>query len=190
MQENTVNARHQGRHAFSYRSRILSSLFAISLLGLNVTSPLSGERVDQKVAEWALREGGTITLAGQTERILTLNQLPDGDLRLEILDLVGTNIKPPDLARLSELRYLKELHLPQPMWIRHPELENNQNLQMRHLVPITSLEKLTFSYFFREFNGRFTDEGIEQIAPLTNLKEFRVRRAAVRVTCPLFIHQA
>ena len=51
---------------------------------------------------------------------------------------------------------------------------------MRHLASLSSLRRLTFSYFFREFNGRFKDEGIEQIAALTNLEEFRVRRAAVR----------
>ena len=119
-------------------------------------------------------------LAGKGEPIGTVNQLPDGEFKLEILNLVGTNIKPPDLARLSELRHLKELHLPQPMWIRHPELDDNQNPQMRHLASVSSLRRLTFSYFFREFNGRFKDEGIEQIAALTNLEEFRVRRAAVR----------
>lgn len=181
MRKNRAGSPAQLRVRRSHAASRFASVFVLScLLTPAASRSLFGEPADRRVAEWALRTGGTVVLAGKGEPIGSVNQLPGGDFKLEILNLVGTNMKPPDLARLSQLRHLEELHLPQPMWIRHPGLDDNQNPQMRHLASLSSLRRLTFSYFFREFNGRFKDEGIEQIAALTNLEEFRVRRAAVR----------
>ena len=152
----------------------------LAVLILIAALPAFADPADRKVAEWALRQGGRVALDGQQEHVRDVSHLPDGDFRLAMVSLVGTNISPPDLVELSDLKYLRELHLPQPMWTNNPKLKGNQNPQMGHLASLTSLRRFTFSYYFREFNGRFKDEGMEQIAPLTNLVEFRVRRAAIR----------
>ena len=104
--------------------------------------------------------------------------LPAADFRLRVVNLVGCNIDPPDLARLSSLKALEELHLPGPMWNPRAGANKDQSKDLGHIAGLSTLEKLTFSYSFLAYI-RFYDEGFEQIAPLTNLKEIRVRRTKV-----------
>ena len=107
-----------------FRSAILvvEIWFALSL----ASSPLRAEPLDRQVAEWVILSGGSVRLEGQDGRIRELTKLPAADFRLELADLVGTNINPPDLQRLSGLTRLKTLNLPGPMWNPSAELEHRQ----------------------------------------------------------------
>src|SRR3954447_13078044 len=78
-------------------------------------STLRVEPLDRQVAEWVILMGGSVRLEGQDGRIRELTDLPGADFHLELADLVGTNINPPDLQRLSGLTRLKTLDLPGPM---------------------------------------------------------------------------
>src|SRR4051812_45787157 len=70
---------------------------------------------DRQVAEWVLLQGGSVRLEGDSRRIRDVTQLPANDFSLELVDLVGTNILPPDLKWLTGLSRLKVLNLPGPM---------------------------------------------------------------------------
>ena len=71
-----------------------------------LTRPASAEPQDRQVAEWTILLGGSVKLEGKAERIRDLTQLPADDFSLELIDLVGTNILPPDLKWLTGLSRL------------------------------------------------------------------------------------
>ncbi len=77
---------------------------------------LWAESLDRQVAEWVLQLGGSVGLENQSGRVRDVTRLPDEDFALELIDLVGTNIFPPDLERLVGLQHLRVLNLPGPMW--------------------------------------------------------------------------
>ena len=140
---------------------------------------LRAEPVDRDVAEWAIRMGGWVDLHGRDGRIHSVENLPTEDFRLETLNLVGGNIDPPDLARLSTLSALKELHLRGPCGTPARERTKNQSTDLKFIAPLSTLETLTFSYTFLA-SIRFIDDGFEQIESLTNLKNIRVRQTRVK----------
>ena len=140
---------------------VIETWLALSL----VSSPLRAEPLDRQVAEWVILQGGSVRLEGQEGRIRELTQLPAADFRLELADLVGTNINPPDLQRLSGLTRLKTLNLPGPMWNPSANSNTDHSRELRHLASIRSLEELTFSYTYLE-SINFEDTGIEAIAAL------------------------
>src|SRR3954447_22960615 len=109
--------------------------------------------------------GGSVRLEGQDGRIRELTKLPAADFHLELADLVGTNINPPDLQRLSGLTRLKTLNLPGPMWNPGAGANLDYSRELRHLASIRSLEELTFSGTYLE-SIKFEDSGIEAIAAL------------------------
>ena len=102
---------------------------------------------DRRVAEWVLYMGGNVRLAGDPRSIQDPSQLPAGDFRLESVDLVGAHsLDPPDLAKLSSLRYLKELYLPGPIGSRNTAAGanfdgGNVSAEMRRLATISTLER-------------------------------------------------
>jgi hypothetical protein len=67
-----------------------------------------------------------------------LTALPAGDFQLELVDLVGANILPPDLARLSGLKRLRILNLPGPMWNPLSGARINYSRDLRHIAGITT----------------------------------------------------
>ena len=109
--------------------------------------------------------GGSVRLEGQDERIREVTRLPAADFHLELADLVGTNINPPDLQRLTGLTRLKTLNLPGPMWNPGAGSSIDYSRELRHIAGIRSLEELTFSYTYLE-SIKFEDAGIEAIAAL------------------------
>ena len=130
------------------RQRLLV-IAAVSALSLSVpVTALRAAPVDRAAAEWAIRMGGWVRIHGQSTRTYRVADLPEKDFRLKVLNLVGCNIDPPDLARLSSLSGLKELHLPGPMWNPRAGANKNQSKDLKHIAPLTTLEKLTFSYSF------------------------------------------
>jgi len=134
---------------------------------------------DRQVAEWTLFMGGAVGLNGGRGLIHDVAELPTGDFELEVLDWVGMNVDPPDLERLSKLRHLKELHLPGPIWNRNADGDKDLSVDLRSIAPITTLEKLTFSYHFLD-RIRFHDPGLDEIRGLVNLKELVLRQAGVK----------
>src|SRR4051812_1799923 len=84
------------------------SIAAAIGLGLSFApSPILAEPQDRQVAEWALLLGGSVRIEGRADRVRDVTKLPEGDFSLELVDLVGTNILPPDLKWLSGLSRLK-----------------------------------------------------------------------------------
>src|SRR4051812_23766377 len=99
------------------RANFISSFALISCAALLGGVPsLRAERQDRQVAEWAILLGGSVRVEGKPDRIRELPKLPAEDFSLELIDLVGTNILPPDLKWLDGLTRLKVLNLPGPMW--------------------------------------------------------------------------
>jgi Leucine-rich repeat (LRR) protein len=126
---------------------------------------LRAEPPDRQVAEWVILMGGSVRREGQDGRIRDLTQLPATDFHLELVDLVGTNVNPPDLQRLNGLPRLKILNLPGPMWNPGSGATIDYSRELRHVASLRSLEELTFSDTYLE-SIKFEDPGIEAIAPL------------------------
>lgn len=148
------------------------------VLACLVTTALA-QSPDRRVAEWTLSMGGRVGIKGIPQRIADLNQLPEGDFELEVLDWLSLNADPPDLERLGGLRHLKELHLAGPFWNRNADGGRDGSKDLQYLKSITTLEVLTFGYHFLD-SIRFHDAGLTAIASLTNLRELVLRQAGVK----------
>src|SRR5688572_6999343 len=142
-------------------------LAALCTLTLSLLcGPASAAPVDRQVGEWVLLMGGSVRLEGQPDRIRAGAPLPAGDdFHLELVDLVGTNILPPDLKWLSELSRLKVLNLPGPMWNPSSGATIDYSRDLKYLAQLPALEELTFSSTYLE-SIKFNDNGIEEIASL------------------------
>ncbi|MGH9662643.1 MAG: leucine-rich repeat domain-containing protein, partial [Bryobacteraceae bacterium] len=140
---------------------------------------VAGATADRSVAEWTIAMGGAVSLEGQSRRIRNVAELPAADFRIAVVDWVGVNVDPPDLARLAGLAGLVELHLPGPIWNRNADGGKDLSRDLRFLAPLESLRKLTFSYHFLD-RIRFRDTGLAEIAKLANLEELAVRQSGVR----------
>jgi hypothetical protein len=153
----------------------------IAIAGLLAAWPLLAvaQQTNREVAEWALFMGGTVVLEGDQRRIRDVAELPAGDFKIRILDLVGANVEPPDLARLSKLDGLRELYLPGPMWNRNADGGKDGSTDLRYLTSVPTLEKLTFSYHFLD-RIRFHDSGLDSIQGLTGLRELSIRQAGIK----------
>src|SRR5581483_4152586 len=79
--------------------------------------------------------------------------------------LVGTNINPPELVRLTGLTRLKSLTLPGPMWNPNAGANTDYSKELKHIAGIRSLEELKFSDTYLE-SIKFEDAGIEAITAL------------------------
>ena len=126
----------------------LRCLSATIVLAWGATPALHAEPLDRHVAEWAILMGGSVQLVSSDDRIRETSDLPSEDFRLERLDLVGTNVLPPDLERLVGLKALRKLNLPGPMWNPRSGARKDYSRELRHLAGFTTLEELTFSYTF------------------------------------------
>src|SRR5688572_26793799 len=119
---------------------MLKVIAAVVCLWVQVASGADG--VDRRVAEWVLYMGGNVRLPGDSRTIQDVGQLPAGDFRVESIDLIGAHsLNPPDLAKLSPLQHLKELHLPGPIGSRNTAGGanfdgGNVSPEMRHLASI------------------------------------------------------
>src|SRR6476620_3360875 len=114
-------------------------------VGLSLVSPLRAELQDRQVAEWVILLGGSVRLEGQGERVREVTQLPAGDFRLEVVNLVGTNMLPSDLKWLTGLTRLKVLNLPGPMWDPSSGTTIDYSRNLKYIAGSPTLEELTFS---------------------------------------------
>jgi len=147
---------------------------------LAATPRLTAEPLDRQVAEWVLLLGGSVRVVGGQERVREVTRLPADDFQLELVDLVGTNILPPDLKWLTGLTKLRTLNLPGPMWNPSSGATIEYSRNLKHLAGIRTLEELTFSYTYLE-SIKFDDAGIEELAPLgPSLKLLSLENTQVR----------
>src|SRR5262249_30161027 len=164
--------------------RLIVLLMAAVACLFGAAAPLMAEPQDRQVAEWAILLGGSVRLEGRPERVRDLTRLPTGDFHLELVDLVGTNILPPDLKWLTGLTRLKVLNLPGPMWNPSSGATIDYSPNLSHIAGLPTLEELTFSYTYLE-SIKFVDSGIEAIAALgptlrvLSLENTQVRRPAL-----------
>src|SRR5262249_51164907 len=160
--------------------RLIVLLMAAVACLFGAAAPVLAEAQDRQVAEWAILLGGSVRLEGRPERIRDLTKLPTGDFYLELVDLVGTNILPPDLKWLTGLTRLKVLNLPGPMWNPSSGATIDYSRNLKHIAQLPTLEELTFSYTYLE-SIKFVDSGIEEIAALgPTLRVLGVENTQVR----------
>src|SRR5437764_13620619 len=69
-----------------------------------------------EVAEWAIRQGGRVTLYGSSTVIDDVLQLPSGPVQITSLHLTGTIIDPGDLKLVSGICSLRSIFLPGASW--------------------------------------------------------------------------
>lgn len=150
---------------------LLGAFLAVGAMCLAaVTQPLQAEPLDRRAAEWVLLMGGSVGLSGQTSRIRDVTGLPEEEFQLELVELVAANILPRDLQYLVGLKHLKRLNLNGTMW--NPSCcmgDHDESSLLGIIASSTTLEELTFSYSFLA-SIKFNDDGLKEIAPLTNLK--------------------
>ncbi len=153
----------------------------LAVLQSNAVQPLRrAEPLDRQVAEWVILSGGSVSVAGRAQRIGEVTQLPAGDIHLTLVDLVGSNILPPDMQWLIGLKYLKVLTVPGPMWNPSSGARIDYSRELRHLAGIKTLEALTFSNTYLE-EIKFQDDGVEEIVPLApSLKVLSLENTSVR----------
>src|SRR5262245_61909653 len=128
-----------------FRMREIRFALLCLMIGIGVV-PASlawAEPRDRQVAEWVILMGGSVRMVGQPERIREVRTLPSEEFQLELVDLVGTNILPPDLQWLIGLKRLKTLNLPGPMWNPSSGAEIDYSKDLGHLASLTTLEELT-----------------------------------------------
>src|SRR5688572_20981893 len=153
-----------------------------STLMLLAALPLAAADADRDVALWALRMGGAVVLEGSDKPIRDVIELPDGDFRIVVLNMIGTNMHPPHMEAFGKLTALRELHVPGPMWNPRAESRTEYSEETRHLAGLTSLKKLAFGYTFLE-TIRFFDVGLDRIQSLgPTLEELVLRRARMKGT--------
>src|SRR5262249_13310556 len=128
---------------------------------------------EREVAEWIIRQGGSVIAEGRLGPIGALKDLPTGDLRIQGINLVGTLVEATELKRFSALTALRELALPAPMWTPGAGSRLDANGEFQSLANLTSLEKLTFSLHFLT-NINVQDKGLEHLAKLTKIQELRL----------------
>jgi hypothetical protein len=124
--------------------------------------------------------GGFVVVEGDTKRIRHVDNLPAGDFRIEVLNLVGANIHPPHMEAFGKLTALRELALPGPMWNPRAESKTDYNESAKFLSTLTSLKRLTLSLSFLT-SIRFDDSALEKLQPLgPTLEELVLRRAKIK----------
>jgi hypothetical protein len=123
---------------------IRSIVLSIIALGWLAGPPLYADPRDRPVAEWVILVGGSVRLEGVPGRIRDLTKLPADDFHLELVDLVGTNILPPDLKWLTGLTRLKVLNLSGPMWNPSSGATIDYSRDLKYIAHIPTLEELTF----------------------------------------------
>jgi Leucine-rich repeat (LRR) protein len=161
-------------------SRIARLAIVVALGFFLVARPACAEPQDRQVAEWVLLLGGSVRIEGSSERVRELTALPSGDFHLELVDLVGANILPPDLKWLTGLTRLRILNLPGPMWNPSSGAEIDYSRNLRHIAGIPSLQELTFSSTYLD-SIKFVDSGIEEIAGLApSLRVLSLENTQVR----------
>ncbi len=139
----------------------------------------NGKAADRDAAEWVIRQGGNVRIAGRAAFVRDAADLPAGDITVLAVDLMGTTIDPKDLKRLSGLSELRELLLPAASFNPGAGSKLDANDEFASLANLHHLEKLWFSlHFLSEIHVE--DKGLAHLKDLTQLRELRLAQTKVR----------
>ena len=137
----------------------------------------STERSDRAAAEWVIRNGGVVKIAGKS--IGALADLPGGEFRVTGVDLIGTIVNPAEMKMLSGLDELTELFLPGPIFNPGAGSRLDINDELKVFSGLKKLEKLHFSLHFLT-NVNVQDKGLAHLKDLTNIKELRLTQSRIK----------
>lgn len=118
----------------------------------------------REVAEWVTSAGGKLKLAGRDVLVTQAAALPEGEFRIERIDLNQTQVRDRDLEKIGQLTRLDYLGL-------HSTRVTDKGLD--HLLGLTTLKQLELS------NTRITDKGLEKLAALPELEKLYLYNTAV-----------
>ena len=118
----------------------------------------------REAAEWVTSMGGKIKLRGREVLVTKAAALPEGELRIERIDLNQTNVRDRGLQKLAQLTNIDYLGL-------HSTQVTDRGLD--HLLGLTTLRELELS------NTGVTDKGIEKLTGLRNLEKIYLYNTAV-----------
>ena len=121
-----------------------------------------------------LREGGAVITDQAPDSVRDPFNLPEGDFRIQVVDLHGGFTTPKELEPLSALRDVRELFVPARVW--SPESDIKAPFSDESFDFYKDMSKL------EKFHAGFTtlawldigDEGVKRLAPLTQLKHLRL----------------
>jgi hypothetical protein len=119
------------------RTRLVSRAGCAGLRWLCVIVSLASvvsAATQREVAEWAIRQGGRVTLNGGMKVIDDVLQLPSGPVEILTLDLTGTIIDPGDLKIVSGATSLRALFLPGASWTPGSDSPLDANDQLKYLA--------------------------------------------------------
>src|SRR5262245_5308982 len=142
---------------------------------------LGAEQSERQVAEWIIRQGGSLTIEDRRDPIARIEDLPASGLRIRGVNLVGTLVEPGELKRFSGLTGLRELELPGPQWNPNAGSRLDANDEFQSIANLTGLEKLHFSLHFLT-NINVQDKGLALLSKLTNLQELRLAQTKIKGT--------
>lgn len=114
----------------------------------------TGDENAREVAEWVVKQGGSVMVIGTTKAVKTTAAIPGDRFPIERIDLKQTKVRDKDLAKLNGLKHLQALNLYQTA-ITDKGLDEIKNL--------ATLQTLELSY------TRVTDEGLAKLAELPRL---------------------
>src|SRR5215475_15201635 len=165
--------------AYEMKSLLIAFLSATLLLAASTNG--TSQTSEREIAEWVIRQGGRVILEPIREEgapIGDVAQLPEGEIRIVGIDLVGTLIEPKDLEKISGLTGLKELYLPGPIWNPGAGSRLDANQELKFLAGLKNLEKLHFSLHFLT-NVNVQDKGMAYLTGLTRLRDLRCAKCRI-----------
>lgn len=143
----------------------------ITLLMLIAAAPASGcgtnettAQNNRAVAEWAIGQGGTVTVSGIGRELKTVGALPQTSFVVTRVDLNRTSIGDKDIQQLTGIDGLEYLGL-------YGTRITDKGLD--HIATLGSLKELELSATV------VSDKGIEKLAPLTGLKKLYLNGTSV-----------
>src|SRR5439155_22538583 len=149
---------------------------AIFLLAA-VTAFAQQPSADRLVAERVLRLGGAVMLEGQHVPIHDLDDLPDADFQIHMLDLVGVSMGAwglkDELSRLPPLPHLKELYLNGRLWYNQPPSLVADTIGL--FAASTELEKLVLSKPVQTYIP-LEDTTLRKLATVPAIEEMRLHQ--------------
>ena len=145
---------------------------------------------DRSVAEWVIRKGGSVVIAGQTEQIWRLRDLPASELQLETINLVDTNYSADDVQRIGTLPHIKRLYMSgrtrRPFSLKVKTVKIYEDGKDRDLTDgwvflrnLPHLETLLISATVFSYPIPITDDAIAYLGEHGTLRELYVSRTGV-----------
>ena len=145
---------------------------------------------DRSIAEWVIREGGSVVPAGHSRQIRELRELPSSEFQLKAINLVDTNYSAEDVQWIGTLPHLKHLYMTgrtrRPFSLKVKTVKIYEDGKDRDLTDgwvflrnLPNLETLLISATVFSYPIPITDEAIGLLAEHGTLRELYVSRTGV-----------